>query len=155
MLSEYKFTQLMKGKLPISLSCKFNFNSDFIGAFASGFCLLHCMMTPFLFAVQATSLSCSEISPWWWKIVDYIFLVITFFAIYYTNQTTSSHWMPKALYACWALLLFLVVNNSLHVLPIPHFLIYIPAMCLALLHLYNRRYCNCKEERCCAATEGF
>ena len=46
--------------------------------------------SPVLFAVQATSLSCSEISPTWCKAVDYFFLIITFIAIYYTNKTTSS-----------------------------------------------------------------
>ena len=123
--------------------------SDYIGASASTLCMIHCMVTPLLFAVQATTLSCSEISPWWWKMVDYFFLIVTFFAIYYTNKKTTSIWIPKVLYVCWALLSLLVINDTWHFVTIPHMLIYIPALCMTCLHLYNRKYCHCQLDRCC------
>jgi len=135
----------------LTVSHILNSRSDFIGASASSLCMIHCMITPFLFVVQATSLSCSEISPWWWKMVDYVFLVVTFFAIYFTNKNTSSKWMPIALYACWVTLALLIVNASLHFLSIPHVMIYFPALTLAFLHLYNRRYCRCQPDKCCVS----
>lgn len=124
-------------------------SSDYYGAAASSLCMIHCLLTPVLFAVQATSLSCSDISPFWWKAIDYFFLVITLVAILYTARTTSSRWVPKALFASRTILALLVVNRSFQIINIPHFLIYIPAVSLIALHIYNKRYCKCQEGHCC------
>ena len=67
------------------------FNSDYLGAAASGLCIIHCLLTPVLFVVQASSsLTCSEISPGWWSAIDYLFLAVTFFAIRATTRSTTS-----------------------------------------------------------------
>ena len=132
-----------------NISTLLNSKSDYIGASASTLCLIHCMITPLLFAVQATSLSCSEISPWWWKLVDYVFLAVTFFAIYFTNKSTSSTWIPRVLWIFWGFLALLVINDSLHIIGIPHVLIYVPAIAMTILHLYNRRYCHHEGDECC------
>ena len=124
--------------------------ADFIGATASGLCMIHCLMTPLIFAVQTTSLTCSDIGPIWWKGVDYLFLVITFTAIFYTSKTTSSSWVPKALYGLWYILTLLIIDQSLHVTGLSHSLMYIPALGLIGLHYYNRRYCQCEDDHCCA-----
>ena len=125
--------------------------SDYIGASASTLCMIHCMVTPLLFAVQAATLSCSELSPWWWKMVDYIFLFVTFFAIHFTNKNTTSVWIPKVLYGCWGVLSLLVINDTVHLVTIPHMIIYIPALGMTFLHLYNRKYCHCQLDRCCTS----
>jgi len=62
-------------------------DSDIMGALASGLCMMHCIITPFLFAALATT--CSEVGPLWWKMVDFVFLVITFIAIRYTAKSTG------------------------------------------------------------------
>jgi len=132
----------MKFKKEISL--RIDSNSDLLGILASGLCMIHCIATPFLFVTQATaSVSCAEISPLWWKSIDYIFLVITFFAIYFSAKFTTLKWMPITLYSCWFVLTFLVINASLQLISLPHALIYIPALGLSFLHIYNRRYCSC------------
>ncbi|MFT4567561.1 MAG: hypothetical protein ACI9FN_002528 [Saprospiraceae bacterium] len=127
----------------------FNHKSDYVGVTASSLCMFHCLLTPVLFAVQATSLSCSEIGPIWWKAIDYLFLVISFFAMLYTNRVTTSNWIPKAIFTSWAILALFVINNSIQLVSIPHLLIHIPAASLASLHIYNRRYCHCQEDQCC------
>lgn len=127
----------------------FRSKSDLIGAGASGLCMLHCLMTPVIFAVQTTSLTCSDISPSWWKGVDYLFLVITLGAIFYTSKTTSSNWIPQALFGIWLLLALLIIDQSLHVIGLPHALMYIPAFGLIGLHIYNRQYCQCQDDQCC------
>ena len=125
--------------------------TDIIGATSSTLCMLHCLLTPFLFAVHATSsVACSEIGPLWWKIIDFLFLFISIVAIRYTAKATSLEFMPTILYVTWVALAILVINNFFNLLPIPHAAIYIPAMGLAALHLYNRKYCRCKEDSCCA-----
>ena len=122
-------------------------NSDYIGAAGSTLCLIHCFATPFIFAAQAAASStCADISPTWWKMIDLVFLVITYIAVWHSAKSTTFSWMPTALYAFWLSFALLVMNNFLQLLPIPHALIYIPAICLSALHLYNRRYCNCYRD---------
>lgn len=125
-------------------------NSDLIGAIASVLCVIHCLITPFLFAAQSTvSHVCSEISPFWWKIMDIAFLVITFFAVYFTSRSTTLRWISTALYVLWAVMTVLVINKFFHLVPVPSALVYIPAISLSVLHLYNRKHCACAEDACC------
>lgn len=113
-------------------------NSDMLGATASMLCVVHCLLTPFLFAAQATLLStCSDISPTWWRMIDFIFLIITFFAIRFTVNSTSFKWLPSALYSLWSILAILTFNKFFHFIQLPHLLIYIAAIGLSILHLYN------------------
>ena len=111
--------------------------------------MVHCLATPLIFVVQASTVRCSEIGPWWWRTIDYLFLLISIAAIYHSVKTTSFNWMPKAMYASWGILAFLIVNEGLYLLPIPHLLVYMPAFSLVFLHLYNRKYCRCETEKCC------
>lgn len=124
-------------------------SNDYLGALSSSLCMVHCLVTPMLFAVQATSLSCSEISPYWWKMIDFIFLIVSFVAIVYTSKSTSLKFMPFLLYASWFLLAIAVINSLMHLNILPHALIYFPAIVLVILHMYNRKYCNCVKDSCC------
>lgn len=130
-------------------SSKINATSDTFGALASGLCLLHCLATPFIFVVQAGTVSCHESGPMWWSIIDYIFLAVSFLAIYYSAKKTSSKWMPVALYTSWVLLAFFILNERFHFLHLSHAFLYLPAISLVGLHLYNRKYCQCVDEECC------
>ena len=123
--------------------------SDLFGVLASSLCMVHCLATPLIFVVQASTATCSEVGPWWWRVMDYLFLVVSLAAIFHSAKLTSLKWMPKALYACWGILAFLILNDSFHVLPIPHAMIYLPAFSLVFLHLYNRKYCRCETDTCC------
>jgi hypothetical protein len=84
--------------------------------------------------------------------IDFFFLIISIAAIYYSSRATSLQWMPKALYACWSILAFLIFNETYQWLAIPHILVYFPAFSLVFLHLYNRKFCGCKKARCCTTT---
>lgn len=126
-----------------------NTKSDLFGAFASSLCMVHCLATPLIFVVQASTTRCSEVGPLWWRTLDYLFLVVSIIAIHQSAKMTTLSWMPKAMYAGWGVLAFLIINESFHALPIPHILVYIPAFSLVFLHLYNRKYCRCATEECC------
>lgn len=127
--------------------------SDYIGASASTLCMIHCLITPLFFAAQATSLSCADLSPLWWKTIDYLFLLVGFIAIYYTSKNTTASWIPYALFISWLLLVGLVLNNSAQWISLPHALMYIPALSMALVHLYNKKYCQCLDTTCCVTME--
>ena len=78
--------------------------SDLIGALASFVCMVHCMITPFLFIATVCSSSCCASAPWWWVWLDFFFLLISFFAVYKSTQNSSKPWMKIALWIAWGAL---------------------------------------------------
>jgi len=124
--------------------------SDFIGATASGLCLIHCIATPFLFVAQAGLAHGEELHPQWWGALDLIFLTISLLAIWWSSKNTSKNWMRIALWTCWTVLALLVLNEKLGLVHLMEEIIYLPAVSLVVLHLYNRNYCQCGDEACCA-----
>lgn len=124
--------------------------SDTVGAFASSLCLVHCLATPILFVAQTCSATCcdAESVPAWWGWIDYVFLIVSFFAIYWSTKHTTKNWIKPALWSSWLLLLVVLVNERLALVALPEMAIYVPALALVGLHLYNRKYCQCEKEEC-------
>lgn len=113
--------------------------SDVIGALASGLCLIHCIATPFIFLAQTSSATIGNSAPAWWGIIDIVLVVISFYAVYWSTLNSSKSWMKYALWISWSALGIIILNEKLHLLAIPEFSIYIPAIALVLFHLYNRK----------------
>ena len=124
-------------------------NSDSIGALASTLCLIHCLATPFIFVVQSCAASCCASAPAWWVFFDYLFLTISFFAILKSTKTTQSNFIKYALWSFWLLLFCLIVNESIEVLLINKNVLYFIAITLSSLHIYNLKYCQCNDNKCC------
>ena len=124
-------------------------DTDIVGMLASTLCIIHCLLTPIIFSASTISASYTEISPVWWKSLDFVFLVISYFAIVHTVKHTHSIVIPKSMYGAWTILLVLVVNAALDIVAIPHCIVYIPAMGLTGLHLYNLKYCRCEGKAYC------
>ena len=121
---------------------------DFFGALASSLCLVHCAVTPFLFIAKAgASISCVD-SPIWWQAIDYLFIVISFFAIYFASKKSTRIWVATALWISWILLLVTLLTETFEWDLLPGSFIYIPAISIVGLHLYNLKYCQCSEEEC-------
>ena len=59
---------------------------DNLGATFSTLCVIHCFATPFLFITQSYML----VVPGWWQALNYIFLALSFFAVYKTSQNSSA-----------------------------------------------------------------
>jgi len=123
--------------------------SDSIGALASGLCLIHCIATPFIFLAQTCSAICCDTAPAWWTSIDFLFIGISFFAVYRSAKNTSKIWMSTTLWISWIALCLVILNEKLALISLPESTIYIPAIALVLLHLYNRKYCQCKDDTCC------
>ncbi|MCH2046243.1 MAG: MerC domain-containing protein [Saprospiraceae bacterium] len=123
--------------------------SDNVGALASGLCLIHCLATPFIFVAQSCSASCCADAPLWWSFIDYFFIVISFFAVMDSAKKTSKNWMTYGLWTSWTLLVLFTLSERMSWFPLPKTVIYIPAMTLIVLHLWNRKYCTCKDTKCC------
>ena len=124
--------------------------SDIIGGMASTLCLIHCLATPLVFVAQAEVIGHGEAHPMWWGLLDIVFLVISYFAVWWSRQTTRKIWIRYALWVSWVVLTMIIFNEKLSIFPLPEEAIYIPTISLIALHLYNRRYCHCNDEECCA-----
>ena len=126
-------------------------NSDQIGAVSSGLCMLHCFATPFLFLSQSSLIFISLDFTLPWFIINYIFLFISFIAIYYSVKNSSNRFIRISLYVFWALLSGLIINESLGILSIPETATYLSASSLICLHIYNLNYCRCDNDDCCTS----
>jgi len=135
----------------ITTNAIINPQSDIVGAFASGLCVVHCLLTPFLFVAQTCPISgcCEADSPSWWSSLDYIFIGITFFAVYFSARKSSRTWVKYALYASWVVLSLLVINEKMAFAAIAEPWKYAAAFTLIGLHYYNLRYWKCEDPNCC------
>lgn len=129
--------------------------SDLIGAWASGLCLIHCVATPLIFVAQASAVASHHDhhhhhdAPLWWAAFDIVFILISLVAVYYSAKNTTKNWIKYALFASWGALTFIILNEKLELVHLAEAWVYGPALGLILVHLYNRKYCNCAEEECC------
>ena len=122
---------------------------DAIGSLASTLCLIHCFATPFIFITQACTISCCAEAPIWWQAIDYIFIIISFFAILRSTQTSSNKTIKILLWSTWFIFFVSILNKKIQLLSININFIYVIGIILALLHVYNLNYCQCKDENCC------
>lgn len=126
-----------------------SFNPDKLGIIASALCLVHCMATPVLFLAKACSTTCCADAPIWWQFIDYMFIVISFIAIYFATQNSSKSWLQMALWGSWAVLLVTILSETVNLNLLPAHFVYFPALSIVVLHFYNQRYCSCSENQCC------
>lgn len=131
-----------------------NKNLDSIGALASGLCLIHCIVTPLIFLAQTCTAVCCDTAPAWWKTIDYFFLGVSFIAVYRSSKNTSKSWISLTLWFSWVGLSLLIINEKFELISISENTIYIPAIILIFIHLYNKKYCQCKgnNDKCCAVS---
>jgi hypothetical protein len=123
---------------------------DSIGVIASTLCLIHCIATPLIFIAQSCSFTHYNSVPTWWGYIDYLFLIISFFAVYRSTKITSLKWIKPALWLSFMLLLVVVLNEKNAWFGLNESFIYVPAISLIALHLYNKKYCQCNQNKCCA-----
>ena len=125
------------------------YKPDSIGSIASMLCLIHCVATPFIFITQACTMSCCAGAPIWWQSIDYIFIVISFFAILRSTQTSSNKMIKIALWTTWFLFFISIINKTIGLFYVNPNFTYATGIILASLHLYNLKYCQCENDTCC------
>lgn len=123
--------------------------SDTWGMLAGTLCMIHCFATPFLFVALAGTAGSGEEAPLWWLSINYLFLVISFFAMLRSVQITSRAFMKPLFWISFIVLSLVVVNEQFVWLELPEIVTYMAATFLVGLHLYNRRYCQCQKDDCC------
>ncbi|SHG68797.1 MerC domain-containing protein [Flagellimonas flava] len=130
----------------VNLSSK----SDVVGAIASILCFLHCLAAPFLFVVQAGLVAGEGSHPWWWGTLDMGFLAISLLAVYWSAKKTTKGWVKVGFWGLWGVLALIILNEKMGIVHLMEQVIYLPTLGLVFLHFYNRQYCHCKDENCCA-----
>ena len=118
---------------------------DNIGATFSTLCVIHCFATPILFVTQSYML----VVPGWGQALNYIFLALSFFAVYKTSQNSSNQIVKILLYIFWGILATLLISEEFELFHLPEFITYSTGLTLAGLHIYNKKYCQCDDEECC------
>ncbi|MFL2666077.1 MAG: MerC domain-containing protein [Flavobacteriaceae bacterium] len=114
-------------------------NSDILGASATPLCLAHCILSPLLF-----------LSPiWWWSSLNILFISISFIAVYNSVKKTSRKIMKPLFWIGFSSLTLSIINEEFHFLHVPELFNYSAAAFLAGLHIYNLKYCQCKDDQCC------
>jgi uncharacterized BrkB/YihY/UPF0761 family membrane protein len=127
------------------------FSLDGIGIISGTLCMIHCIGTPFIFIAKACSVSCCSEAPLWWQLIDYLFLIISFIAIYFVSKNATKNWLKIALWFSWIALLLIIVNQTFGIIYLPSNLIYVPTFSIIGLHLYNLKFCKCQDESCCTS----
>ena len=128
---------------------RINLSFDNIGIIASTLCTIHCIATPFLFVARACSVTCCSDAPIWWVLIDYLFLVISFYAIFFIHKNITIKWLRASFWISWTILLITIVNQSIDIIYLPKNFIYIPSIVIVVLHYYNLKYCKCQDDKCC------
>lgn len=123
--------------------------SDQFGVAANVLCMIHCFLTPFLFISQAKTATYSSEITFLWGFINYLLLFISFIAVYHSAKNTTNKIVKYALITLWLCLSFLIVNEGFEIYHLPEVLTYAAASILASIHIYNLKYCNCKDEECC------
>ena len=121
--------------------------SDYIGMLIGSLCFLHCVATPFIFIVQTCSKTCCVETPIWWQLIDYVFLIVSFAAIWYSVKNSHKKWVKIALWLNWILLAAVIIYEEKAVQILFDNIIFLPAITLIVLHLYNKMFCCGKKKQ--------
>ena len=126
-------------------------NTDLIGSVASFLCLVHCIISPYIFLSYTVSAAIEQQVelPTWWGFIDSTLLLISIAAVYWSAKNSTSNWVKVGLYLNWVFITFLIVNEKIKLFHIAEWLIFIPAVSLIVIHQYNRKYCKCQDDSCC------
>ena len=117
-------------------------NSDFFGILTCSMCLVHCISTP-LILISFSSLN-TKLSMFysWWSNLDYIFLIISFFMVYISVQTSRIKRMKLFFWLSWFFLFLVIINEKTELFEFSENLAYLATTGLFLLHLFNLKYCK-------------
>jgi sensor histidine kinase YesM len=114
-----------------------NFKSDYLGIISAGLCLIHCILLPILFAVQAIDFEHDVEGSFKW---DYIFLIVSFYAVYHSAKHSHLVLIRTLFWATFSILSLCILLESIS--EIFEYLIILTSVGLVVLHLINLRYCQ-------------
>ena len=118
--------------------------SDLFGAVISSLCAVHCTITPLFFVVKPvleTSGARNIGSLEFWKYLDFVFLVLSVLAVWYSSRHTNYQRIKWILWISW---IFFATGLLLEQIDffLGLWLMYIGSIALIITHIRNYRYCQ-------------
>ena len=115
---------------------KYTTKADNTGIASAVLCTIHCLMIPALLLIKYLWAGKTAVPnlPYWWGYLDYLFLVISFTAVYHAAGHTTARWIKVSLWTCWCLLSTgILFEEQLH------WLAYLASAGLIATHFFNIR----------------
>ncbi len=113
--------------------------SDRVGIIASVVCLVHCLIFPVLVLLRI------PLSEWlheFWHALEYLFLLVSFAAVYFSARSTAKPWMR---YFLWVSFFALAASILLkHYEDVFDTMAIVAAVILIVAHIVNIRQLSCK-----------
>jgi len=111
----------------------YSLNADKTGIASALLCTVHCMVIPALFLVKYWGVDNNFINlPSWWDRLDYVFLLLSFWAVYHSASHTKAKSIKRSLWLFWGILaLAIIFETKLHSLA------YIASAGLVITHFVN------------------
>ena len=117
-------------------------NSDLFGVLTCMLCLIHCISSPLIF-ISLLSLNTElSMSYSWWYNIDYAFIFISFFMVYFSVKITRVKLMKYLFWLSWITLSIVIINEKSESFKIPEHITYLSISSLSILHLYNLKFCK-------------
>ena len=114
-------------------------NSDIFGVISCFLCLIHCISAPLILISSSFIISEYSILYSWWKNLDYLFISISFFMVYFSAQLTKLKIMKYLFWFSWVILFVLIINEKTESIEFSEYITYLAAILLSSLHFYNLR----------------
>lgn len=116
--------------------------SDLLGITASGLCTVHCLVAPLFFASKPLfdHHGGHAHGTGWWASLDFIFLLLSMLAVYYSSKHTGHQSIKRWLWIAWFVFASGLLMEKFHIHVATWFL-YSGSIALVLIHLLNYRYC--------------
>ena len=124
-------------------------NSDNLGILSSTLCFIHCFVTPFVYISFASLFNQNDFLSFSWKGVNIIFIVFSLIAVNRSTKKTTSKIIKPIFWFSWSFLFFVLFNEEVKFIELPELVSYLSALNLAGIHVYNLKFCGCKDENCC------
>lgn len=107
---------------------------DMAGITSAVLCTIHCLVIPALFVFKFSVADNNVTSPLpsWWNAIDYLFLIISFVAVYHSASHTPAKSIRIGLWCSWALLAIAIIFEAQL-----HWLAYIASAGLITGHFLN------------------
>ena len=117
-------------------------NSDFFGALTCMLCLIHCISSPLIYISFLSLNKELSMSYSWWYNIDYVFVLISFFLVYFSVKNTRVKLMKYLFWLSWITLSLLIINEKTESFKVSEYITYFTVSSLSLLHIYNLKFCK-------------
>ena len=120
---------------------KINF-SDWLGVSASTLCIVHCALTPLIFTAKPVfygMIGKQVHNHGAWAALDYVFLILSLIAVYYSARHTAHPILKWVFWAAWIVFACGLLFEP-HTMTSGHWLMYAGSIVLVIAHLINYQY---------------